>query len=175
MPRDSSWVLLGLPIRQPSLSFLFINIYGASWLLAQHGVRVRVVPTHNKNEFFWFAHTVCQAIWHLPANAQAEGHVMKDFHGNEDCMGRCLWIHLDSSGPQYDKWLDELIECYALIAVLAPMHRQVMIILDGHHDDLRSLQGIIEQPEPLAPSSSRFVNWGFWSDPSNWHMADHIV
>ena len=45
MPRDSSRVLLGLPLSQPHSWFLFVDARCASWLLAHHRVRVRVVPT----------------------------------------------------------------------------------------------------------------------------------
>ncbi|KAF8346252.1 hypothetical protein F5887DRAFT_960956, partial [Amanita rubescens] len=61
---------------------------------------------------FWFARTVCQAIWRLATDAQAEDRVMEDFHGNDSRMGKCLGIRLDGSGPQDDAQLGELLDRY---------------------------------------------------------------
>ena len=65
-----------------------------------------------KMNCFWFARTVCEAIWRLARNAQAEDRVMEEFHGNEGRMGKCLGICLDGSGPQDDTQLGELIDRY---------------------------------------------------------------
>ena len=65
-----------------------------------------------KMNCFWFARTVCEAIWRLARNAQAKDRVMEEFHGNEGRMGKCLWIRLDGSGPQDDTQLGELIDRY---------------------------------------------------------------
>ena len=65
-----------------------------------------------KMNCFWFARTVCEAIWRLARNAQAGDRVMEEFHGDESRMGRCLGIRLDGAGPQDDTQLGEIIDRY---------------------------------------------------------------
>ena len=117
----------------------------------------------------------------LARNAQAEDCVMEEFHGNEGWIGKCLWIRLDGSGPQDDIQLSELIDRYHQTCTNCGASTNAQASHDHSnwwpswwHTIIAGNYWHAARANPGAPSSSRLVgNWGFWSDPSDWHWRIH--